>query len=80
MGVFEGRALALQNARIGRHFDDEPLAAVVDDVVKRHARELPMEVEGADPSVAASWFRGKVDFPVRVPHLDLQNASFDGAP
>jgi anti-sigma factor RsiW len=38
-----------------------------------------MEVEGADPSVAASWFRGKVDFPVRVPRLDLQNASFDGA-
>jgi len=59
--------------------EDEPLAAVVDDVVQRHARELPMEVEGADPSVAASWFRGKVEFPVRVPHLDLQNASFDGA-
>ncbi|MBW2276696.1 MAG: zf-HC2 domain-containing protein [Deltaproteobacteria bacterium] len=58
---------------------DEPLAAVVDDVVRRHARELPMEIEGADPAVAASWFRGKVDFPVRVPNLDLQNASFDGA-
>lgn len=57
----------------------EPLAAVVDDVVQRHARELPMEIEGADPAAAASWFRGKVDFPVRVPRLDLQNASFDGA-
>jgi anti-sigma factor RsiW len=58
---------------------DGPLAAVVEDVVQRHARELPMEVRGADPAAAASWFRGKVDFPVRVPRLDLKNASFDGA-
>jgi len=61
------------------HQTGEPLSAVVADVVQRHTRELPMEVAGADPAAAASWFRGKVDFPVRVPRLDLQNASFDGA-
>ncbi len=58
---------------------EEPMAAVVDDVVQRHARELPMEVQGPDPQSAASWFRGKVDFPVRAPSLGLRNASFNGA-
>ncbi|MCP4599511.1 MAG: hypothetical protein GY847_03060 [Proteobacteria bacterium] len=57
----------------------EPLAAVVEDVVERHVRELPMEVQGPDPVQAASWFRGKVDFPVRAPALDLKRASFEGA-
>ena len=38
-----------------------------------------MEVHSADPAAAASWFRGKVDFPVRIPRLDLKNASFQGA-
>ncbi len=58
---------------------DEPLTAVVEDIVERHARELPMEVEGTDPKQAASWFRGKVDFPVHAPKLNLQQASFRGA-
>ena len=58
---------------------EEPLAAVVDDVVQRHTRQLPMEVEGPDPVRAASWFRGKVDFPVRAPVLNLKQASFQGA-
>jgi anti-sigma factor RsiW len=58
---------------------EERLAEVVDDVVQRHARELPMEVGGPDPARAASWFRGKVDFPVRDPGLRLTGASFEGA-
>ncbi len=58
---------------------EEPLAAVVEDVVERHVRELPMEVQGPDPVRAASWFRGKVDFPVHAPNLNLKRASFEGA-
>ncbi len=57
---------------------EEPLDNVLQDVVSRHAHELPMEVQG-DPSQAASWFRGKVDFPVRAPHLNVKKASFQGA-
>ncbi|HUT79051.1 MAG TPA: zf-HC2 domain-containing protein [Polyangia bacterium] len=63
----------------GRGNGDERLAEVVDDVVQRHARELPLEVRGPDPALAASWFRGKVDFPVRDPGLRLTGASFEGA-
>lgn len=62
----------------GNASDEQPLSKVVDDVVSRHAHELPMEVEG-DPSNAASWFRGKVNFPVHAPKLNLQEASFQGA-
>ncbi len=58
---------------------EDQLAEVVDDVVQRHARELPMEVQGPDPALAASWFRGKVDFPVRDPGFRLTGASFEGA-
>jgi anti-sigma factor RsiW len=58
---------------------EEPLAAVVDDVVARHVRQLPLEVEGADPVQTASWFRGKVDFPVNASGLKLKQASLQGA-
>ncbi len=58
---------------------EEQLDKVVEDVVARHAGELPMEVSGPDPVEAASWFRGKVDFPVKAPNLGLQKASFQGA-
>jgi len=58
---------------------DQPLAEVVEDVVNRHVRELPMEVQGPDPALAASWFRGKVDFPVRPSRLNLKKAHFQGA-
>jgi anti-sigma factor RsiW len=58
---------------------DEPLSAVVNDVVERHARDLPLEVRSQDPAAATSWFQGKVDFPVRAPQLKLAGASFQGA-
>jgi anti-sigma factor RsiW len=67
---------------LGNPFSGEPeeqLAKVVEDVVARHAGELPMEVAGPDPVAAATWFRGKVDFPVRAPKLNLKKASFKGA-
>lgn len=59
--------------------DGEPVASLVEEVAQRHARELPMEVRGSDPTEASSWFRGKVDFPVRAPSLTLEKASFQGA-
>ena len=59
--------------------NEEQAADVVNDVVARHSLALPMEVSGPDPSQAASWFRGKVDFPVRAPSLNVQQASFEGA-
>lgn len=58
---------------------DEQLSKVVEDVVARHTGELPMEVTSQDPAAASTWFRGKVDFPVRAPSLNLQKASFQGA-
>jgi len=57
----------------------DPLNAVVNDVVARHVRDLPLEVRSADPAAATSWFQGKVDFPVRAPKLELAGASFQGA-
>ncbi len=57
----------------------ENIEEVVGDLVARHAVELPMEVTDADPIKAASWFRGKVDFPVHAPSLNLRQASFEGA-
>jgi anti-sigma factor RsiW len=59
--------------------NEEPFAEVMEDVVERHVRELPMEVKGPDPAQAASWFRQKVDFPVQAPALNLSQASFEGA-
>ncbi|MDD5306184.1 MAG: zf-HC2 domain-containing protein [Deltaproteobacteria bacterium] len=59
--------------------DDGPVAGLLDDVVQRHARDLPMEVKASDPAEVSSWFRGKVDFPVVAPALTLANASFEGA-
>jgi anti-sigma factor RsiW len=59
--------------------DSEPLSGVVEDLVNRHARQLPMEIQGTDPREAATWFRGKVDFPVRAPLVNLKEATFQGA-
>ena len=63
----------------GSDVGEELVDAVVDDVVARHSTALPMEVTGPDPAAAASWFQGKVDFPVRAPRLNVQQASFEGA-
>jgi anti-sigma factor RsiW len=54
-------------------------ARVLDDVINRHIKQLPMEVTTHDPSAASSWFRDKVDFPVHSPLVKLKNASFQGA-
>lgn len=51
---------------------------VLSDVVGRHVRTLPPEVEGPNPERVASWFHGKVDFPVRPPVFDEAPAGLVG--
>ena len=42
---------------------------MVEQSILDHQRDWPVEVTGPDPEGVASWFRGKVDFPVRPPRL-----------
>lgn len=51
---------------------------VLSDVVGRHVRTLPPEVQGPNPERVASWFHGKVDFPVRPPVFDEDPAGLVG--
>lgn len=44
------------------------LEPLLKDAVSNHAHNLPIEVSGDEQHVQ-SWFSGKVDFPVRLPHL-----------
>jgi anti-sigma factor RsiW len=37
------------------------------DLVARHARPQPLELQSDDPGVVEGWFSGKSDFPVHVP-------------
>jgi anti-sigma factor RsiW len=71
--------LVLNVGRAKEETGGDPLSAVMNDVVARHVRDLPLEVRSADPAAATSWFQGKVDFPVRAPQLKLAGASFQGA-
>jgi anti-sigma factor RsiW len=52
---------------------------VVDDVVDRHVRSLPMEVSNTTGIQAANWFQGKIDFPVKPISTRVNNAHFEGA-
>lgn len=52
------------------------LAPILDDTVAHHSRNLPVEVSG-DAQRVQRWFLGKVDFNVRLPHLE--NVSISGA-
>jgi anti-sigma factor RsiW len=42
---------------------------VLDEVVRWHRRQVPVEVAGPDAERVAAWFVGKMDFPVRAPRL-----------
>ena len=42
---------------------------VFDQAERTYRTEMPMDVLGPDCASVASWFRGKVDFPVRAPSL-----------
>lgn len=42
---------------------------VLDQARRTYQTELPMDVAGPDCTSVASWFRGRVDFPVHAPHM-----------
>jgi anti-sigma factor RsiW len=42
---------------------------VLDQSQRSYHAEMPMDVVGSDCGSIASWFRGRVDFPVRAPSL-----------
>jgi anti-sigma factor RsiW len=49
------------------------------EAVARHERELPVEVRGPDPEQVRTWFRGKLDVPVRPPALLAPSVQLLGA-
>lgn len=50
---------------------------VVKEIVARHARHLPLEIQSNDPRSLEAWLVDKVDFRVKVPRTTLVNgASF----
>lgn len=56
-----------------------PANDVVRDIVARHAKGLPMEIQSDDPQSLERWLSDKVEFRVRVPcpragHLNLLGA------
>jgi anti-sigma factor (TIGR02949 family) len=63
-------ALALLIVRV------QPSSPVLEESILDHQRNWPVEVVGPDPDGVASWFRGKVEFPVRPPRW--QNARLLG--
>jgi anti-sigma factor RsiW len=50
----------------------EPTSPVVQESILDHRLNWPVEVAGPDPDGVSTWFRGKVDFPVRPPRFDNQ--------
>jgi anti-sigma factor RsiW len=46
-----------------------PGSFVLDQARRMYQAELPMDVVQADCSSIASWFRGRVDFPVHAPRM-----------
>jgi anti-sigma factor RsiW len=44
-------------------------SVVLEQARRTYQAEMPMDVTGSDCSSIASWFRGRVDFPVRAPAL-----------
>jgi anti-sigma factor RsiW len=52
---------------------------VVKDLVARHSRQLPLEIQSSDPRSLEQWLNGKVDFRVRIPQLSGKPLSLVGA-
>jgi anti-sigma factor RsiW len=51
---------------------------LIDYVAERHARTLPLEVNGPDAENVSLWFRGKVDFAVVPPRFPNQRVQLVG--
>lgn len=52
---------------------------LVRDIVERHARRLPLEIQSSDPQSLEAWLADKVDFRVKVPRLAGGVLSLEGA-
>jgi mycothiol system anti-sigma-R factor len=52
---------------------------VIEQTVEWHRGNFPIEVEDSDPREISGWFRGRVDFPVRLPHFSARDVSLQGA-
>jgi len=60
-------AVALVLAIVVKIRDNQ--SVVLEQAQLSYQSELPMDVTGSDCGSIASWFRGRVGFPVRPPHL-----------
>jgi len=49
-----------------------PVSSVIEQAARTHSKEIPMDVVAQDCARVASWFSGKVDFPVRPLNLASQ--------
>jgi anti-sigma factor RsiW len=51
---------------------------VVDQTVDWHRHDFPVEIDGPDRTQVSEWFRGKVDFPVRLPSFAKEGVALRG--
>jgi len=64
------RLLGDLNRAVETPTSDAAPEAVIEETLDWHRRKLPMEVTGPSSDTVRGWFRGKVDFPVRLPAFD----------
>lgn len=64
---------------LGGSATEAGLTPLLDDVVRGHARAFPAEVKSAEGEEVASWFRDKVEFPVRPIRFGATRARLVGA-
>jgi anti-sigma factor RsiW len=57
----------------------EAESAIVEDAIRGHQKNLPMEVGGPDSDAISVWMQGKVPVPVRPPQLQATRAQLVGA-
>lgn len=51
------------------HLASPAESPIVAEAIRAHEKNLPVEVDSPDAEVVGSWMRGKVEVPVRPPHL-----------
>jgi anti-sigma factor RsiW len=71
-------ALVLPEWLIPTSTEPQAQRQVIDYVAERHARGLPVEVQGPDATSVARWFRGKVDFAVQPPGFNSDQLQLVG--
>lgn len=51
---------------------------VVEQTVEWHRHDFPVEIGGPDRNQVTGWFRGKVDFPIRLPDFSQEGVQLVG--